>query len=603
MGTERRDLAAPEGPGELSRATRSYPCFVVRIALGQINTTVGDLGGNVDKMAEWSARATEAGADLVCFPELAVTGYPPEDLVLRSEFVRDNLEALDDLARRTAGGCAVLTGFVDRSERGLHNSAGLLAGGRVAARYHKVQLPNYGVFDEKRYFVPGDAACPFRVASSALGVSVCEDAWQPGKPWEDYARAQTRVIPNINGSPYHRDKEWERLEVCRDRARDTGGWIVYVNAVGGQDELVFDGGSLVVSPEGELAWHATMFDEDLLVVDIDVPAAPEGYPGPVVEGTTKSAPLDPSRPSWPKGPEEVYRALVLGLGDYVRKNGFREVVIGLSGGIDSALTATLAADALGPEAVRTVAMPSPYSSAESLSDAAEVARRLGVRLEEIRIDDVFKAYLAALDEVFEGTEENVAEENLQARIRGNMLMAISNKFGSLVLATGNKSEMATGYSTLYGDMAGGFAPIKDVPKTLVYEVARWRNGRSEPPPLQDSVLDKAPSAELRPGQKDSDSLPPYDLLDPVLAEYVENDRGPEEIIEAGYDPDLVRRVVALVDRAEYKRRQAPPGVKITPKAFGRDRRLPITNRYRRAHPPTGTRGPTSTRAAEEHTRG
>lgn len=570
----------------------------VRIALGQINSTVGDLGGNVDKMADWSARATEAGADLVCFPELAVTGYPPEDLVLRPEFVRDNLEALDDLARRTAGGCAVLAGFVDRSKRGLHNSAGLLSEGKVVARYHKVKLPNYGVFDEQRYFVPGHAACPFRVASSALGISVCEDAWQPGQPWEAYARAQTRVIPNINSSPYHRHKTWERLDVCRNRARETGAWIVYVNAIGGQDELVFDGGSMVVSPEGELMWHATMFEEDLLFVDIDVPEAPDGYPGPVVEGTAKPSLPDTRRPAWPEGPEEVYRALVLGLADYVRKNGFREVVIGLSGGVDSALTATLASDALGPQAVRTVAMPSPYSSGESLFDAADVARRLGVRLEEIRIDDVLKTYLAALDEVFEGTEENVAEENLQARIRGNLLMAISNKFGSLVLATGNKSEMATGYSTLYGDMAGGFAPIKDVPKTLVYELARWRNGRSEPPPMPGGVLDKPPSAELRPGQKDSDSLPPYDLLDPVLAEYVENDRGPEEIIEAGFDPDLVRRVVALVDRAEYKRRQAPPGVKITPKAFGRDRRLPITNRYRRGDPPMGPGGPKSTRADE-----
>ena len=569
---------------------------MVRIALGQINTTVGDLDGNVDKMVEWSRLATAAGADLVCFPELAVTGYPPEDLVLRSEFVRDNLEALEDLAARTADECAVLTGFVDRSERGLHNSAGLLSDGKVVARYHKIKLPNYGVFDEQRYFAPGDVACPIRVASSALGISVCEDAWTPGPPFDTYSHQGTKVIPNINGSPYNRGKTRERLEICRARARETGAWIVYVNAVGGQDELVFDGGSMVVSPDGDLVWHAVMFDEDLLVVDVSVEEAPKGYPGPVVEATAKPALPDPSRSPWPEGPEEVYRALVLGLGDYVRKNGFGEVVIGLSGGIDSALTATLAGDALGPQAVRTVAMPSPFSSAESLSDASDVAQRLGVRLEEIRIDDVFKAYLIALDEVFEGAEENVAEENLQARIRGNLLMAISNKFGSLVLATGNKSEMATGYSTLYGDMAGGFAPIKDVPKTLVYEVARWRNGLSDPPPMPDTVLDKAPSAELRPGQKDSDSLPPYDQLDPVLAEYVEHDRSPEEIIEAGYDPDLVWRVVALVDRAEYKRRQAPPGVKITPKAFGRDRRLPITNAYRRAKPPMGPKGPTSPRA-------
>ncbi len=549
--------------------------------MGQINTTVGDLGSNVDKMAEWAARATERGADLVCFPELAVTGYPPEDLVLRPEFVRDNLAALQDLAQRTAGGCAVLTGFVDRSDAGLHNSAGLLSGGEVLARYHKVRLPNYGVFDEQRYFVPGETACPVRVASAALGISVCEDAWKPGSPWNAYAELGTAVIPNINASPYHRHKIAERLEICRERAQETGAWIVYVNAVGGQDELVFDGGSMVVSPRGDLVWHAVMFDEDLLVVEIDGGEAPDGYPGPSIGATAKPKLPDPSRSPWPRGPEEVYRALVLGLGDYVRKNGFREVVLGLSGGVDSAFTATLAADALGPQAVRTLAMPSPYSSAESLFDAAEVAARLGIRLDEIRIDDVFKAYLAALDEVFEGTQENVAEENLQARIRGNLLMAISNKFGALVLATGNKSEMATGYSTLYGDMAGGFAPIKDVPKTLVYELARWRNNQTDPPPLPESVLDKPPSAELRLGQKDSDSLPAYDQLDPVLEAYVEQDRSPEAMIEEGMDPDLVWRVVTLVDRAEYKRRQAPPGVKITPKAFGRDRRFPITNRYRR----------------------
>jgi NAD+ synthase (glutamine-hydrolysing) len=585
---------------------------VVRIALGQINPTVGDLSGNVDKMASWAARATFAGAELICFPELAVTGYPPEDLVLRSAFVQDNLEALEDLARRTVDGCAVLTGFVDRSPRGLHNAAGLLAGGQVVARYHKVKLPNYGVFDEQRYFVPGEAGCPVRLASSALGISVCEDAWKPGLPWKEYADEGVKIIPNINASPYHRRKIAERLRVCRARAAETGAWIVYVNAVGGQDELVFDGGSMVVSPSGELTWHAAMFEEDLLVVDIEVPEAPAGFPGveadmsrhePRLETSLagRPAPPDATRPPWPEGPEEVYRAIVLGLGDYVRKNGFKEVVIGLSGGIDSALTATLAADALGPEAVRTMAMPSPFSSPQSLEDAADVARRLGVRLDEVRIDEAFKAYLAALDEVFADTEENVAEENLQARIRGNILMAMSNKFGSLVLTTGNKSELATGYSTLYGDMAGGFAPIKDVPKTLVYELCRWRNERAEAArnegPIPDRVMTKAPTAELRPDQKDSDSLPPYDALDPVLEAYVEEDRSPEELIEAGMDPDLVWKVVALVDRAEYKRRQAPPGVKITPKAFGRDRRMPITNAYQWRPRPMGPEGPTSPRAS------
>ncbi|MBI2236954.1 MAG: NAD+ synthase [Actinobacteria bacterium] len=544
---------------------------MVQIALGQIDTTVGDLYGNVSKMAEWAGRATEAGADLVCFPELAVTGYPPEDLVLRPQFVTDNLAALEELARATAGGCAVLVGFVDRTERGIHNAAGLLRGGVVEERYHKVQLPNFGVFDERRTFVPGDAACPVRVGSSALGISICEDAWHAGRPFDEYARLGTQVVLNINGSPYHRRKISERLDVCAERARETGAWIVYVNAVGGQDELVFDGGSMVVSPQGELTHRAAMFEEDLLVVELK---ELEG-------GGWWAVGLGPDREPWPEGPEEVYRALVLGLHDYVRKNGFREVVLGLSGGVDSALTATIAVDALGPQAVRALAMPSPYSSAESLEDAEDVARRLGIRIDHVRIDDAFKSYLGALEDAFRGTEEGIAEENLQARIRGNLLMAISNKFGGLALATGNKSEYAVGYSTLYGDMAGGFAPIKDVPKTLVYELVRWRNSRSDPPPIPERVVAKPPSAELRPDQRDTDSLPPYDELDPVIEAYVEEDRSPEEIVAAGADAALVERVTAMIDRAEYKRRQAPPGVKITPKAFGRDRRLPITNRYRR----------------------
>jgi NAD+ synthase (glutamine-hydrolysing) len=540
----------------------------VRVALGQANLTVGDLDGNVDTMAAWAREANGHGADLVCFPELAITGYPPEDLVLRPAFVDDNLEAVRELALRTGDGCAVLVGFVDRSERGdLHNAAALLRGGEIVATYHKHVLPNYGVFDEKRYFAPGREGCRLRLAESDLGISICEDAWQSGSPFDEYAR-RVKVIPNINGSPYHRRKSRERLKICADRARQTGAWIVYVNLVGGQDELVFDGGSMVVSPDGELAWHAAAFEEDLLVVDI--PRTEDGRP-----------PLpSPEREPWPQGAEEVYRALVLGLGDYVRKNGFREVVLGLSGGIDSAIVATIAADAVGPEAVRVLAMPSRHSSPESLEDARDVAGRLGIPLTEIGIEPLFAVYLETLEPMFSGTEPGVAEENIQARIRGNLLMALSNKSGSLVLATGNKSEMAVGYSTLYGDMAGGFAPIVDVPKTIVYELARWRNKQTDPAPIPDRVLDKAPSAELRPDQRDTDSLPPYDVLDPVIEDYVEEDRSPEEIVQAGADPDLVRRVVDMIDRAEYKRRQAPPGVKITPKAFGRDRRLPITNRYR-----------------------
>ena len=542
----------------------------MRIALGQLNVTVGDLEGNVEKLAAFAREATGQGADLVCFPELAITGYPPEDLVLRASFVDDNLEALDQLARETAEGCAVLTGFVDRSDRGLHNAAALLRDGQVEARYHKHRLPNYGVFDEQRYFVPGEEGCAIRIADSDLGISICEDAWKPGPPWDEYA-GRAQVVPNLNGSPYHRRKTHERLEICAARARETGAWIVYVNCVGGQDELVFDGGSIVVAPNGELAWRADTFDEDLLVVDIPERDPDAGKP-----------PLpDAEREPWPEGEEEVYRAVVLGLGDYVRKNGFREIVLGLSGGIDSSLTATLAVDALGPEAVRVLAMPSRYSSPESLEDAHEVARRLDVRLDVLPIEEAARAYEQTLREVFAGTDPGIAEENLQARIRGNLLMALSNKFGSLVLATGNKSEMAVGYSTLYGDMAGGFAPLKDVPKTLVYELARWRNKQSDPSPIPDRVLEKAPSAELRPDQKDTDSLPPYEVLDPIIEDYVEEDRSPEEIVRAGADEQTVRRVVEMIDRSEYKRRQAPPGVKITPKAFGRDRRLPITNTYNR----------------------
>jgi NAD+ synthase (glutamine-hydrolysing) len=546
----------------------------VRIALGQINVTVGDLQGNVDRMVAGAREATGHGADLVCFPELAVTGYPPEDLVLRPSFVDANLEALAELAERTNGGSAVLAGFVDRTERGLHNAAALVRDGRVEARYHKHKLPNYGVFDEKRYFVPGDRGCAFRLADSALGISVCEDAWGPGPPFDEYA-GRVKVIPNINGSPYHRRKTGERLEVCAARARETGAWFVYVNCVGGQDELVFDGGSIVVSPDGDLVWHAVTFEEDLLVVDI-----------PGTGGVDEKPALpDPAREPWPEGTEEVYRAVVLGLGDYARKNGFTEALVGLSGGIDSSLVATVAADALGPDGVHALAMPSRYSSPESVDDAEDVAKRLGIRLDHVRIDDVFQAYLDALAVLFEGAEPGVAEENLQARVRGNLLMALSNKFGGLVLATGNKSEVAVGYSTLYGDLAGGFAPIADVPKTLVYELARWRNGQTDPPPIPDRVLEKAPSAELRPGQKDTDALPAYEVLDPIIEDYVEEDRSAEEIIDRGADPALVDRVVAMIDRAEYKRRQAPPVLKITPKAFGRDRRLPITNAYRRYNRP------------------
>ena len=531
-----------------------------RIALGQLNLTVGDLAGNVEKMASSASEAAAAGVELVCFPELSITGYPPEDLVLRPEFVRDNLAALDELAAKTADACPVIAGFVDRTERGLHNAAGFLTGGEVRARYHKIVLPNFGVFDEQRYFVPGERTEQISVGGVSVGLSVCEDAWHPGRPFSEYRGVP--LVSNINGSPYHRRKLEERLGVLRDRARELGGWIAYVNAVGGQDELVFDGGSVVMSPDGEVACRAALFDEDLLIVDVDDDAARTEHDA-----------------AWPEPPESIYRALVLGLRDYVRKNGFDDVVLGLSGGIDSAFVAVLAADALGADAVRALAMPSPYSSPESVEDAVDVAARLGIRLDVTRIDAVFDAYRSTLRPLFEGRPEDVAEENLQARTRGNLLMGVSNKFGSLVLATGNKSEYAVGYATLYGDMAGGFAPIKDVPKTLVYELCRWRNDAGPGEPLPERVLAKAPSAELRPGQKDSDSLPPYEALDPIIEGYVEDDLGIDEIVAAGHDRATVDAVVRMIDRAEYKRRQAAPGIKITPKAFGRDRRMPITNRY------------------------
>jgi NAD+ synthase (glutamine-hydrolysing) len=479
--------------------------------------------------------------------------------------VRENLEALDALARKTATACPVITGFIDRTDAGLHNAAALLRNGTVELRYHKVQLPNFGVFDERRYFVPGDGGARVEVGGLTTGLSVCEDAWHDAQPFAGYAGLP--LIVNINGSPYHRGKIAERAEILAARARQTGAWIAYVNAVGGQDELVFDGGSMIVAPDGTVRQRATTFSEDLLIVDL--------------HGDTSFA---DARPDWPSvDADEVWQALVLGLGDYVRKNGFTQVVLGLSGGIDSALTAVLAADALGAANVRGLAMPSPYSSPESVEDAVDCAQRLGVRIDTIAITSVLDAYRYALAERFAGSQEDVTEENLQARIRGNLLMAVSNKFGPIVLATGNKSEYAVGYSTLYGDMAGGFAPIKDVPKTLVYELAAWRNGtavaRGETPPIPERTITKPPSAELRRGQLDTDSLPPYDVLDPVIEAYVEDDLGVDDMVAGGFERALVERVIAMVDRNEYKRRQAAPGVKITPKAFGRDRRMPITNRY------------------------
>jgi NAD+ synthase (glutamine-hydrolysing) len=532
----------------------------LRVAAAQVNATVGDLAANTERIVSAYEAAETAGADLVAFPELAVTGYPPEDLLIRPAFVAQAGEALEKIAART-GRCVAVIGF-PVADGALYNAAAVCGEGSVLGVYRKRLLPNYSVFDEQRYFTPGTGEMPlFDVGGVKVGVSVCEDIWSPTGPVGAQAGAGAELAVNINASPYYAGRLGEREAMLATRASAHSVPILYVNLVGGQDELVFDGASMVFDAAGRLVARARQFAEDLLVVELD-----DGTRPPRVEPV-----LDPVG--------EVWQALVLGTRDYVRKNGFREVVIGLSGGIDSALVTAIAAAAIGPEHVVGVRMPSRYSSPGSLADAAAVAENLGIRLLTVPIEEAHTAFLGMLSEAFTGTEPGLAEENIQARIRGTILMALSNKFGWLVLTTGNKSEMATGYSTLYGDMAGGFAVIKDVEKTLVYEVARWRNRRAGAEVIPAAVLEKAPSAELRPGQVDADSLPPYDLLDPILEAYVEGDLSVGELEEAGYDHDTVRRVARLVDRSEYKRRQAPPGVRVSPKAFGKDRRLPITNRW------------------------
>jgi NAD+ synthase (glutamine-hydrolysing) len=545
----------------------------VRVAGGQLNLTVGDLAGNETRIAEAMAWAEAQGADVLLLPELAINGYPPEDLVLRRDFVEMGIEVRDRLAQRS-GSMAVVVGFVDfaepvargaadSQERSVANAAAILQKGKVVGVYHKVLLPNYGVFDEDRYFSMGtNPGATWVLDGTLAGVSICEDIWVADGPPAMQAASGARILLNINASPFHRGKAADRERMISQRAQASSVPVVYLNLVGGQDELVFDGASLVVSSEGVVIHRSPQFDEDLFVVD--VPLAGES-----ASSTSLTPLLDPI--------EEVYRALTTGLGDYVRKNGFRAVVIGLSGGIDSALTAVISADALGPEAVWGVAMPSRFSSQHSVDDAVDLASNLGIRIDRVPIDEVYSSFLAALDPLFAGSAFGVAEENLQARARGAILMAISNKHGPMVVATGNKSEMAAGYATLYGDMVGGYAVLKDVFKTLVYDLARWRNKHGEVIP-QNSI-DKAPSAELRPDQKDSDSLPPYVILDAILERYIEDDWSVGDIVADGYDPALVLKVTRMVDRNEYKRRQAAPGVKITTKAFGKDRRLPITNAF------------------------
>ncbi len=537
----------------------------MRIALAQIDPTVGDIDGNAARIAEWIDRARSEGAELTIFPELCIPGYPAEDLYLKRHFLEANTRAVEELARGV-GGMTVVVGFAepavgDGDARQAHNSLAVLADGAVRGVYRKMRLPNYAVFDEQRYFVPGEEPMTIAVGDQRVGLTICEDCWLPGPPAEAEAEGGATLIVNPSGSPYHRGKGRERVEMFGQRSRAYGVHFAFCNLVGGQDEIVFDGQSLITDPGGELVARAAQFEEELLLCEI-----PATTPGTVAEPLSD---LD-----------EVYAALTLGLRDYVAKNGFGHVGVALSGGIDSALVAMLAADAIGPERLSCVVMPSPHSSSETQGDARTIASNLGCELVEIPIEPMMDGYERALaGSPARPSEPDLAAENIQARIRGNLMMALSNRHGWLVLTTGNKSEMSVGYATLYGDMAGGFAAIKDVPKTLVYELTQRRNERAGKDLVPASVLERAPSAELRPNQLDSDSLPPYDLLDRILEAYVERDQGREEMIAAGMPAKTVDEVIRLVDRSEYKRRQAAPGIRITPKAFGKDRRLPITNRF------------------------
>jgi len=584
-----------------------------RIAMVQMNPTVGDLDGNARRILRWLREARKAKPDLVAFPELAVTGYPPEDLLLKPKFVEDNRRALNEVVRAAKDVVAVV-GYVGQGDSAghhppsspvvaagrhdLYNAAALLAEGRLITTYAKRHLPNYGVFDESRYFTPGRRLPLITINGTAVAVNICEDIWLPNGPTRRQAAAGAEIIVNINASPFHLGKSRSREQMLATRARDNGVIVTYTNMVGGQDELVFDGHSVVLDHAGDLVARAKGFEEDLLVVDLNVEAVARsraaGSRPPRAEPSTAMsvervalrarqrkkqpriiAPIEPLADPL----DEVYEALTVGVRDYVEKNGFKHVVIGLSGGIDSALTAAIAVDALGADNVLGVFMPSPYTSRESREDTIELVRRLAIRMKTLSITPAFKAYLRTVDEVFAGTKVDQTEENLQARIRGNLLMALSNKFGHLVLTTGNKSEMSVGYATLYGDMAGGFAVIKDVPKTMVYELAHRRNRRGERPVIPKRIIDRAPTAELREHQKDEDSLPPYAVLDPILKAYVEDDRSVEEMVDMGFDRKMVLRVVALVDHSEYKRRQAPVGIKITHRGLGKDRRMPVTNVY------------------------
>lgn len=570
----------------------------LRIALAQINLTVGDIRANAEKIIDCIAQSSKADVDIVVFPELAMTGYPPEDLLLKPQFIKDNLGALEEV-KESVDDLAVIVGFVDMKDD-IYNAAAVIHKGKIIDRYHKVFLPNYGVFDELRYFQAGKRYPIYQIAGVNVGVNICEDIWYPEGPSHYQALNGAELIININASPYNVGKSSFREKMLSTRATDNEIVIVYLNLVGGQDELVFDGNSLIISQKGEPLFRGKQFEEELAFFDINI------------EGVFMKRLHDPRRrlealscndsfvdivsvhdkiksrnvavQHAVRKPmeyhEEIYSALLTGTRDYIRKNGFESVVIGLSGGVDSSLVACIAVDAIGKNNVNIVFMPSEFTSAESRIDAEQLAANLDLDLITIPITEIFSRYLENLSNLFALKERDVTEENLQARIRGNILMALSNKFGWLVLTTGNKSEMSVGYATLYGDMAGGFAALKDVAKTLVYELAQWRNGKGDTIRIPERVLWKEPSAELREDQKDTDSLPPYPVLDPVLKAYVEDDLSFEEILQLGCDRKCAEKIIRMVDRSEYKRRQSPPGIKITHRAFGRDRRFPITNRYR-----------------------
>ena len=580
----------------------------LRVALAQINPTVGDLKGNVSKIIKYIKKAKAAKATIVVFPELSITGYPPEDLLLKSTFIKDNLDALNWVQMNSID-IITIVGYVDKKD-GIYNAAGILYNKRLIDTYHKMHLPNYGVFDEYRYFKAGTRCPIYRIGNTWIGVNICEDIWHSEGPAQYQILGGAEIIISINASPYSIGKTRLRENMLSARAYDNGVIIAYINTVGGQDELVFDGNSFIVNHYGEVIMRGKQFKEDLIFFDLDPDEIlfkkPRSFHSTIwrqkdikltkystnkivipikksllKDREVKSRVCFSSKFNKHLEPlEEIYTALVLGTSDYVKKNGFKRVIIGLSGGADSSLVASIAVDAVGKENVIGLLMPSPYTSLESKEDVYVLSKNLGIKIIELPINDIFKSYLDSLKKPFEGLPADITEENIQARIRGNILMAFSNKFGWLVLTTGNKSEMSVGYATLYGDMAGGFAVLKDVPKTLVYELIKWKNKKTKRYVIPSRVITKAPSAELTPGQKDIDTLPPYHILDPILKAYIEDNKSFKEILSLGFNSHCVRDVVTMIDRSEYKRRQAPPGVKITQRAFGRDRRFPITNKYR-----------------------